>query len=223
MSDPTKKVLNKVEIEHHTHGWLIEQANLRGTFVNDFAGELLDIYSESELEESLSGKERQRLASGLNYRWFQRRDTAEIRARKAAAMHLRRPTEESKAKLEVICKDAQLNMDQVVNEVVADPFAPLLSQSETITLKERCILWLPSFILNNEGSVASSVVYAAGREMGFSSSTIDRARQEINSNPDVPRIESDKRGVGWTMSIRTNVQDEHHQHQQRHKDILYTM
>jgi len=192
MSDQEyKAALNYVPINKETNEWLVAEANKEGTPVRVFAGLILD---EKAQQSFHAGYEKDEDQGAWDEHWYDQWSRMWMRTRKAAAIYLENPSDEARTRLERMCTRLGKDVDEIIAEADANPFSTIVAREKEATKRGQCILWLCEMIRSHDGSVDSSVVYAIADQKGYSISTLNRAKRDINNDPNTPNIVSGREG-----------------------------
>lgn len=201
VSQDTKR-LNWVQVETETFEWLRHKANADGSSIGNYAGALLDsLAQESEETEGHEGS-----SNFWNWRFFEQKRRKRDRVYQAASIYIQDETEEGRDRLAQMCEGVGMDLSEVLQRVGSDPFAAILAKTNDGTKFSRCLHWLPSYIQGRGGTVdVSSLREAASRE-GFAPSMLDRVKQAIKVDPEIPEIVSEKPGKSWVWLIKEEQQ-----------------
>lgn len=204
MSQPEyKKKINAIYMRPSTFNWLIGKANKGGELIGDMAGLLLDHLAESDMMDAYDPDDG--TTDVMDYRWLERDEARNARVRRAAMLYSLNPTLEGDERFTRMCDRVGISRDEVLAEVEADPFSAIIARNRSSSKRTECIMWLPKFIMDHDNAVHSTVIYATAKMKGFSSSTIERAKTDINVDPSSPCIVSGLKGKGvWSVTPSTD-------------------
>jgi len=186
MSDQEyKAALNYVPIDKETNDWLVTEANKEGIQVRVFAGLLLDEKARQYFRAAYEKDEDQGV---WDEHWYDQYSRMWARTRRAAAIYLDNPSDEARDRLERMCTRLGKDVDEIIAEADANPFSTLVAREKEATKRGECILWLCEVMRDHGGSVDASVIYAMADQKGYSTSTLNRAKRDINNDPNTPNI-----------------------------------
>ena len=188
-SDSPTKWIGQVPVQDNTWKWIIDKANKYGKRIEQCAGMMLDELAGSHIMTEYKDD-----GPVWDFDWFMEKRRRERHAKIAAAIYLENPTEEGALRLERLCDDADVSYDEIVAKVSADPFSSIIANQKTATTRGECALWLIHLLQERSEGVPYSEIRQLAKEMGYSESTLRRAKNDINDNPDTPNIVYDQTG-----------------------------
>ncbi len=197
-----KAVISYVRLEMDAKDWVVKQANQEGMSVSDYVGSLIEV--EHQRAANAQPPKDDSMCDVWDHHWFRQREKRLKRVRYAASQYLSDPNDESKLILDRMCDRIGRDVDEIVAEIEDNPFAAVVAKERSDNKRGECILWLSEFLVKNDGEVDASVVYEVAKTKGFSSSTLNRAKGDINNDTETPAVESGRDGTRhvWRMVER---------------------
>lgn len=189
--------INHIPVRQFTREWIVEQANKKGRKVAHCAGLMLDKLAQDGTAEYDTSN-----CAVWAYDNFMEEQRNKIRARTVARLYQDDPSDEKLKWLETVCKRASMSVSEAIAEAGSDPFSAMVARRNADTALGNCIEWLTDLMARYPDGVDSSIVISSAGEMGFSGSTLSRAKQAINLDDAVPTIDSKKVGKGWVWMVR---------------------
>lgn len=204
MSD-VKKRINMVDIEEPTHEWLVQQANIMGMSIKDYAGYLIDDARLKKWKKP-SKDEPERLAL-WNYHQALIAERKKDIAYKMAAMYECDKTEEMADLLARQCELAGLDYSEVIRQVQDDPYSSLVAFSHNGTKLGECIRWLGNVLKGKKVGLPASAVFSMAHDKGYSQTMLNRAKRAMNADINSPKVLSVRKANGWFWQLKERSQE----------------
>jgi hypothetical protein len=201
MSNDDKKRINLIEIEPETHSWLVKRANEAGMSINGYAGYLLDDVRLTWRPPNPDTATPEQIAL-WNYHQVLVQDYKRKLAYRTAAIYEQNKTEEMADRLKEQCEIAGLDYSEVMQEVEDDPYSSLVAFSHNGTKLGDCIRWLGSKLQDKEDGLPVTVLMSIGKQLGYNSTMMNRAKRAMNHDSRSPRVVSIRKSEGWCWKVK---------------------
>ena len=180
------KIINQIKIAPETLARLISFANRDGISVGDIAGLQLDsLMTWDEPDPS----DTSRYVSWL-YNKAQTKQRTLNQIMTIAAQYADNGDQDTGDILERMCISAGLSMTEIVDRVGNDPLMLAAAQGNPKTPLGRAMMWLPKFLLDNNGQADHPIIMAAADRLGWDTKLVALAKAEINAKAKVLSIKS---------------------------------
>ena len=194
-NDKNLKSVYSVKVEDYTHEELMGEATRRAVNPTYFVGWVLDEAVAQGLHKLDS--------TNWNVFWKSRelRGIKENRdlVRKAAIGYTLDPTDEGAEVLADLCEMVGMNVEEVLDDVDDDRFAAMKASRDSVYVERAD--WLYKLLVENNGELAVSYIFAKGKELEYSEGQVVYTRKFINKDPGMPRIVSLKHGKNWIWRL----------------------
>ena len=189
------KSLSYIKVDPLVHEELMKECNNRGVSSIFYIGWVLADAVDAGLHK-LDGQNR-------NVFWKARELTQLKRnrdmVRTAALSYLMYPTDDGADLLAEMCDDVGLDYDEVLGNVVDNRFAMLRTSQDSVFVERA--EWLYDLLNDNGGQLTVKYIRARGEELGHTKHTLNKIRNFINDQPDLPTIVSMKIGIQWAWKL----------------------
>ncbi len=190
------KILTRIKVTPLVHNELINESNERGVDMTYFAGWILEDAIDQGMHK-LDGKNRKIFWKG--------RKLAQIKwdrdiVKTAALNYLMYPTEEGADLLAEMCDDVGLNYDEVLGDIEDDKFAELRMIQDSVFIERA--EWLYTLLDENGGKLTVRYIRSRGEEFGYTKDTLNKIKNFMNEQGDLPKIVSAKTGSQWVWKLQ---------------------
>jgi len=194
-----KATISYIRLDMDAKDWMVKEANKKGVPISDYIGNMVE--EKYQMSTNAQRPEDSSMCDVWDHYYFRQREKKLNRVKYAATQYLSDPDDESRLVLEGMCERIGKDLDEIVSEIEDNPFAAVVAKERSDSKRGECIMWLSEFLTKNDGEVDASSVYEIAKVKGFSSSTLNRAKGDINSDSETPMIESGRDGTRhiWRM------------------------